>query len=736
MITSHGAYRAHRVFAFGVCMVVLGSVVLAQARSWTHPDGTSHWYEAVAVPAGITWSEANRAAATAGGHLATITSSEENTAVVAVIQDTSLWSGQNGPWIGGVRSSATPNAWGWGELDPFAFAAWASGHPASSAGFDRIHYGGSASTSAGTWASAPAASKNPGFVIEYAGPTVPRTMGLLRRDPGSFDGYTLFSPLPSRKTYLLDPRGRAVNTWTSSYLPGMVAYLLPNGSLLRSGSIGSQVFTVGGNGGIVEKFDWQGNLVWQFQHSSETYCLHHDIEQLPNGNVLMIAWELKTKAEAISAGRDPNLLTDGGVWSEKIIEVQATGKDSGSVVWEWHVWDHLIQDVDPTKANYGVVAKRPERIDLNYTLVDGRPDWLHANAVAYNPKLDQIILSVRSFCEIWVIDHGTTTKEAAQSSGGKRGRGGDLLYRWGNAAAYRAGEPHEQLLLYQHDAHWIAEGLPGAGNILVFNNGTGRDFSSVDEIVPPLDTNGTYRLTNGVFGPTGAKWSYVSPTPRDFFSQFVSGAQRLPNGNTLVCCGMDGRFFEVKASGKTVWEYVNPDSTRGISRQGDTPGGNAVFRAPRYAADYPGLKGRTLTTGEPIEKHAVVLLVEGSTLPHRVQPGTAVKLSLRAGNHPGRGYMVATSATSGLLQLDYRFLRMGWDPILAASIWQAAPTVFQNYAGFLDAKGLGNATLAIPDFPALVGVKLQSAFLVHDPKARSTLGMISNTVVVEIGTGF
>jgi len=721
-------------------MAVLGSVATAQVRSWSgrhvHADGTTHWYEAVAVPGGITWTQANQAAASAGGHLATITSKAENTAIVGLIQDRTLWSGQNGPWLGGIRWSPSPAAWGWSELDPFPFAAWASGQPGSNTNADRIHYGGSTSTSAGFWASAPAATKLPGFVIEYAGPTVRRTVGLLRRNAGSFDGYTLFNPLSSKTTYLVDPRGRVVNSWTSTYRPGLMVYLLPNGNLLRCGRVGNNLFGGAGDGGIVEEFDWQGNLVWQFQHSSPTYCLHHDIERLPNGNTLMISWEVKTVAEAIAAGRSvDHALPNGTVWPEKIIEVQPTDRDSGKIVWEWHAWDHLIQDVDPTKANYGNVAKRPERIDVNYQLTGGRPDWLHANSIAYNKELDQITLSLRAFSEIWIIDHSTTTAEAASRTGGRSGKGGDLLYRWGNPSTYRAGTAKNQTLFFQHDAHWIPDGLPGAGNMLIFNNGTGlRDHSSVDEIVLPIvDGKGNYPMTNGVWGPAAATWSYTAPTKSDFSSLFVSGAQRLPNGNTLICSGWTGGIFEVTAAGQTVWEYQNADVSAGIAHQGDRPVGSRMFRSPRYAANYPGLKGRPLTPQEPIEKHNSVLLADGSTVDHRAKPGTSVSLSLRAGNHQGLGYLVATSATPGLLQIDQRFLRMSWDPIMATSIWLAAPGIFQNYAGLLDAKGRGRATLAVPNLPALVGVKLYSAFLVDDPAARTGLGLISNTVVVEVG---
>ena len=87
---------------------------------------------------------------------------------------------------------------------------------------------------------------------------------------------------------------------------------------------------------------------------------------------------------------------------------------------------------------------------------------MHTNAVAYNAELDQIMLSIHAFSEVWIIDHGTTTEEAASHSGGKRGKGGDLLYRWGNPRAYRTGTNVDQRLFAQHNAHWIPEGLPGA----------------------------------------------------------------------------------------------------------------------------------------------------------------------------------------------------------------------------------------------------------------------------------
>ena len=171
-------------------------------------------------------------------------------------------------------------------------------------------------------------------------------------------------------------------------------------------------------------------------------------------------------------------------------------------------------------------------------------------------------MSTPEFNEIWVIDHGTTKAEAAGHSGGRRGKGGDLLYRWGNPAVYRGGGIADGRLFFQHNAHWIPTGLPGAGHLLIFNNGRGRpggEYSSVDELVLPLDENGLYARENGkAWGPPGPVWSYSAPKPSDFFSSFISGAHRLPNGNTQVCSGANGTIFEVTPEKEIVWKYLNP----------------------------------------------------------------------------------------------------------------------------------------------------------------------------------
>ncbi len=426
------------------------------------------------------------------------------------------------------------------------------------------------------------------------------TVGLLLNTERAFDGYTLFTPIHEGNAYLIDNAGRIVHSWDKGTSGNMTPYLLEDGSVIRA------------NVGITQHA-WDGSLVWDFDY---VFQGHHDIEVLPNGNVLLLAYDFKTDLEAIAEGRDPGALNTGALWSEKIVEVRQTGPTSGEIVWEWRVWDHLIQDFDPAKDNFGVVGDHPELIDINFgetNVNNDDRDWLHANSVDYNPELDQIVISVRQFGELWIIDHSTTTEEAASDGGGTSGMGGDILYRWGNPEAYRAGGPEDQQLFLQHDAQWITPGLPGEGNLLMFNNEAGRPEgllrSSIEEIVPPVDSSGSYPLTPGeAYGPAEPVWSYSNG--EEFYSSIISGVGRLANGNTLITSGVPGTIFEVTPEGETVWKYVNPIQGAGPLTQGDPippigPGfgfnGNQVFRAIRYAPDYPGLSGRDLTPGAPLE---------------------------------------------------------------------------------------------------------------------------------------
>jgi hypothetical protein len=410
-----------------------------------------------------------------------------------------------------------------------------------------------------------------------------QTTGLFFNNAGTQDGYVLFSPNTTGTTYLMDKDANVVNTWQSNYAPGLLAYLQPDGSLLRASAVNGQgghgTIESPGAGGRIERFDWDGNLVWQFDYDNvdgigADYLQHHDFEVMPNGNILLIAWEYKTGAEAIAAGRDPALLTPGHLYPDHVVEVQPDlAGGGGTIVWEWHVWDHLVQEFDPTKANYyGAtgVEDHPELIDLNYVSdpANGggqQDDWNHVNGIDYNAEFDQIVLSVREQSEIWIIDHSTSTAEAAGHTGGNSGKGGDLLYRWGNPQVYDRGTPADRKLFFQHDPQWIPAGLPGAGNITMFNNGFGRDgtdYSSVEEIAPPVDENGDYILDAGQpYGPATTAFTYNAPV--DDFSAIISGAQRLPNGNTLIDFGVRGDFTEVTPAGTEVWKYVNPHTFQG-----------------------------------------------------------------------------------------------------------------------------------------------------------------------------
>ena len=417
----------------------------------------------------------------------------------------------------------------------------------------------------------------------------------------------LFASNGYTSTYLIDNCGRLVNEWPGNLSPGSVNYLLEDGSLLRAVRVNDGAFFGGGSGGRIERLDWDGNLMWFYEYATEQFHQHHDIEMLPNGNVLLLAWERKTQEETIEAGRNPVSFTDQ-LWPDHIVEVEPQGLDGGNIVWEWHIWDHLIQDYDPGKANFGSISNHPELMDVNFVGVSGaivQADWTHCNAIDYIAERDEIIISSRHLSEFWIIDHSTSTEEAASHSGGNSGKGGDILYRWGNPYAYKRANQNDQYFFGQHHVHCIPEGLPDAGKIMIFNNGLGRpggNASSVDILTPPLDANGQYEIIDDApFGPESIDWTYFPPLSEDFFSSTISGAQRLPNGNTLICEGSEGHLFEINIEQEIVWEYVCPVGSSGPEPQGNDPNTNSVFRAYRYAPDYPAFNGKDLTPGDVLE---------------------------------------------------------------------------------------------------------------------------------------
>ena len=428
-----------------------------------------------------------------------------------------------------------------------------------------------------------------------------RTLGILQSTSESYEGYTLFCPLPSKTTYLIDHYGRIVNTWESDYDPNLGVYLLENGNLLKS-------FERTDESSGVEIISWDGTQTWEYDYSNGTdFYQHHDIEPLPNGNVLIVAAEYHSKAEAVQAGRDPNFMLRNYLYDEHIIEVEPTGPTTGNVVWKWSAWDHIVQNFDSGVDNFGVIADHPELIDINFN--HRKADWLHINSIAYNPNFDQIVISSRPLHEIWVIDHSTTTSEAAGHTGGNYNKGGDFLYRWGNPLSYEAGDANDQKYFGQHDANWVKPGYPGEGNILVFNNGLDRvgAYSTVDEITPPVDESGNYEtITPGVaYNPSDYAWSYNHDPIDGITSAHISSAKRLPNGNTLICKGDTGLFLEVKPDQEIVWEYQSPVATSSILNQGDPAPSVGIFKCEKLSPDYLGLDGRDLTPQGYIENNPI-----------------------------------------------------------------------------------------------------------------------------------
>ncbi len=383
----------------------------------------------------------------------------------------------------------------------------------------------------------------------------------------AYDGLTLVNSMNSRTCRLVTNDGQTVNTWNCNSGVAYVPYLMPDSTIWRPGVYSGATMRGPAYGGLIEHYDWNGNVIESFIWSNSYHQQHHDIHPMPNGHVLVVSWDRKTRAQAESLGRQG--LT-GDIWPDEVIEWDPVTR---SVVWEWHFWDHLIQDVDPTKPNYGVIREHPERLNINLGSVMGG-DWMHCNTVDYNEERDEIILTSHNLHEIYVIDHSTTTEEARGSTGGRHGKGGDFIYRWGNPQNYGRGTSADRVFYVVHGANWVRPGMPGAGNILVLNNGdrpgSSNDYSVITEITPPLDSNDHYYIhPDSAFGPAAPTWTYQNGPA--FYAQHLGGAYRLPNGNTMATLGTVSRLVEVTPAGEVVWTYNT---------------GGQIGRALKYPRDF------------------------------------------------------------------------------------------------------------------------------------------------------
>lgn len=404
-------------------------------------------------------------------------------------------------------------------------------------------------------------------------PEVELIGGVQLNDGESAEGYVLFAPAGLTGTYLIDKDGQVINAWDSDYAPAQTAYLLEDGRLVRTGRRGTgQELSR-----VVEIFNWEGDVEWTFSFEGTPYDPHHDIEPMANGNVLVIAGEQVPMEEAVAMGYDSSVVParegeeDEQVSSIRLDAILEISPETNEIVWSWHSKDHVVQNFDSSMPNYG---ENPRRIDFNYHDIDDVTNITHINGIDYNEAADQIIVSARSVSELWVIDHSISTEEA-------KGPAGDLLYRWGNPAAY--GSDGERQLYFQHDPKWI-DPTSADSPLTVFSNGS-EDYEVTQSQVM-MFTLPTPLMDGDEFVAPEIVWLHTG----DFFERIMSGVQALPNGNFLVTLTSGGRFIEITGEGDIVWEYINPAY---LSGNDDMPT-NRVFRAVFYPSDYPAFEGRDL----------------------------------------------------------------------------------------------------------------------------------------------
>ncbi len=534
-------------------------------------------------------------------------------------------------------------------------------------------------------------------------PALQRPTELQYWDPTRADnGYTFFGV--GGTTYLLDMEGRVVHTWPIGTNP----HLLSNGSVLDASNDDPSGFA-----GFKE-VGWDGSTVWSYRDTRSTHHPHHDFTRIFNpklgtATTLYIANKDLTYQQLVAAGADPARTPASGAQMDTIVEVDA----NGTIVWEWGFFDHVVQDYDATKPNHvgagRTIADYPGRLNINLAGHNLKNDWLHCNSMDYNQTLDQIVInSVQG--EFYVIDHGNTfvAGDPAASIALAATSAGDFLYRFGDPARYDQGTKpsiledwtlstsgHKQLG-GAHDIQWIADGLPGAGHFLVFNNGqylsehTAQSY--VMEIDPYLDASGIdtghyvnppdagYTTTT----PDAATdktprlisrqvvWSHASKSSLTLFSHIGCSAQRLPNGNTLICADTEGYILEVTPDGETVWDYIVPVTKSGaVLTIGDNlPMVNSIFRAYRYETSHPALAGRTLTPGATIAGRTTVSNpFAGATVYQALQRPTEVQYWDSTNAYDGYTFFAAQGAAY-LVDMQGRVVntwRTGVDPRLLAS---------------------------------------------------------------------
>ena len=447
-----------------------------------------------------------------------------------------------------------------------------------------------------------------------------QTVGLLKNEHGSYEGYTLFTARHYHTSYLINNEGKKINEWKQpDGFRVENCRLLDNGQLIRAVNLELSSFSKHpGAHGKMELVNWDGSISWSMVYGDETHILHHEIIPIKQNDgsyhFLASSWDKISATDAVADGRDPNAV--GGmnnyILVERLLEIEPVGSAGYNIVSEWSIMDHLVQEQYPSAGNYieGGVANNPQLVDFNYFKVSRNPDWLHVNGLDYNVTLDQILVSIPGFDEFLILDHATSTSEAAGHTGGKRGKGGDILYRWGNHNTYDAGST--KFFDAVHGAYWILEGYPDAGKIMALNNGKSSNESEIVIVAPNIDGLGNYVVPElgSAFEPQNKDWSYNNGS--NFHTGNMGNGQRLPNGNTLINEAVKGRFFEIDTNDEIVWEYRCPTIETGPMEYdiqlSEIPTSNAagdleneVYKIIRYSTDYSGFNGLDMTPGDFVE---------------------------------------------------------------------------------------------------------------------------------------
>ncbi|GHB12029.1 aryl-sulfate sulfotransferase [Salinicola rhizosphaerae] len=391
----------------------------------------------------------------------------------------------------------------------------------------------------------------------------------------AYNGFVLF-PGNDGKTHLIDMNGNQVHEWDYESFPpvplsadqagGEKGHLLVQ--LARADKLPEHASP--GNGltnASVGEVDWDGNVEWQWGSQAHPVYQHHDMRKLPNGNNLVMTADT----------RELNGF-DYPVIDNAVEEVDADGK----VVWEWKAGDHLDE------MGFSDVAMRslkdsedPDFLHLNTATPVGPNRWFDEGDERFAP--DNILVNSRNANVMFIVDRDT----------------GEIVWRIGPdfpalQLTGKLGRPIDQTV-GAHDAHFIPEGLPGAGNLLLFDNQGNAGFppskqgffssSRVIEVDPTTDKI-VWQYTGNMSGRSS--WT--------FYSSFISSARRLPNGNTLIDEGQNGRLFQVTPKGEIVWEYVSPYF--GKSMPDDDYVTNSAYRAQLVDYDWA-------PDGTPHEEQAV-----------------------------------------------------------------------------------------------------------------------------------